>query len=137
MLFGGGLINSLTSLTRSPAQSAIALAHRAARRHLEAGGSAGDATSKRVNTRPADFVIPADLAHDVAAAIRVKLGGDGASQSGVVDPLYPLERRAGGRVVLPGSRFLRLGDGRYDLGRRYLQGIINQIRLTRPKMRRT
>jgi len=75
MLFGG-LINSISSLTRSPAQNAIALAHRAARRRLQAGGAAAKDTYKRAdNDSAGEFVLPKDIdAALVEAAIPGEAG---------------------------------------------------------------
>jgi hypothetical protein len=135
MLFG--LAQSPRSLTTSPAAAAISQAHRAARRRLEAGGAAVAGQSKAVDDRddPADFILPPDIdAALVEAAIQGKLGG-GRLQAGLgKDALSVVERRAGGRIVLPARHLLRLGDGRYDLGRGYMRGIVNQIRARRVRL---
>src|SRR6202140_2259882 len=137
--FGGGgflgLTNTLRSLTAaSPITTAINEARRQARRHLEAGGTAAPARG-RVDDRagPADFVLPADIeADDVAKAIEAKLRGTRGSPSDRRSRVqHMLERKAGGRVVVSGYHLLRLGDGRFDRGRRFMERIISDIRARR------
>jgi len=122
------LANSLRSLTTSPATAALQQAHRMARRRLAAGGPS--CSARQVDdTGPADYVLPSDVDPAlVAIAIATPHAGRGA-QAGLGDDLLNvLERRAGGRVVLPGFHLLRLGNGRFDRGRRFLHGFIGQIR---------
>ena len=55
-----------------------------------------------------------------------------AASLDLVDTTAPLiERRAGGRVVVPGYHLLRLGDGRFDVGRRFMHSLVWQIRRQR------
>jgi hypothetical protein len=126
------IARSLRSVTRSPITAALNEAHKMARRHLETGGPASSAR------RPAnhhsvtdDFVLPTDLDPvAVANVLRRKLGGGETN-----DPLYPLERKLGGRVVLRGRHILRLGDGRYDKGRAFLHALVKDLRARRWRMR--
>jgi len=121
---GGG--NMLRSLTMSPMNAALQQAHQMARRRLETGGAAPPAPKgAKPDLAPRDFVLPLDVdAEEVRKAIEAKLGG-GAAQSSLI------ERRAGGRVAVPARHLLRLGDGRFDLGRQYMHGLIKQIRARR------
>jgi hypothetical protein len=131
-----GLGNTLRSLTMSPVASALDQAHRMARRHLEAGGAAGPASGKAKPTTPAaeEFDLPEDVdADEVLAAIHAKLGGAGKPRRH--DEPDVLERKAGGRIAVSGYHILRLGDGRYDLGKRYIQRIVSDIRARRIQLR--
>lgn len=121
---GGG--NMLRSLTMSPMNAALQQAHQMARRHLETGGAAPPALKRaKADLPPRDFVLPLDVdAEEVRKAIEAKLC-DRAPQP----PL--IERRAGGRVAVPARHLLRLGDGRFDLGRQFMHGLIKQIRARR------
>jgi hypothetical protein len=97
----------LRSLTMTPAGSAIDLARRMARRHLEEGGAVTRPSAPKPSQPEADFVLPAGIEPvAVAKAIRAKLDiADGD------DPLRPLERRKlGGHVVLRRRHLLRLGE---------------------------
>ena len=125
---GGG--NMLRSLTLSPMNTMLQQAHQMARRNLETGAKA-PAPPKRVKAdlAPRDFVLPLDVdAEEVRKAIEAKLG-DGSSRATEASPL--IERRAGGRVVVSAYHLLRLGDGRFDLGRQYMHRIIKQVRARR------
>ena len=61
----------------------------------------------------------------LAKAIEPKL----REQGGPVD--QPVLRRDGSRMVVPAAQLLRLGDGRFDKGRRFVQSFVNQIRAQR------
>src|SRR3954447_10759406 len=113
MLFGLG--NTLRSLTTSPATAALQQAHRMAQRRLAAGGASGAVRQVDDDTGPAEFVLPPDIDPAlVAIAIHARLQADRGAQAGLGDDLLDLlERRAGGRVVVPGYHLLRLGDGRF------------------------
>jgi hypothetical protein len=128
-----GLAHSLRSLTTSPATAALQQAHRMAQRRLAAGGPSGPTRQVDDDTGPAEFLLPSDVNPAlVAIAIHAKLHGGRGSGAGLGDDLLDvLERRSGGRVVVPGFHLLRLGDGRFDRGRRFLHGIIGQIRARR------
>jgi hypothetical protein len=125
------LANSLRSLTASPIGTVVDQAHRMARRRLEFGGAASSKRSRGDDdAADAEFALPSDIdPAEVALAIHAKLQAGRSSRAGLGDDLlHVLERRAGGRVVVPGYHLLRLGDGRYDLGRRFLHSLIGQIR---------
>ena len=126
-----GLAHSLRSLTTSPATAALQQAHRMARRRLESGGPASSKRSRGDDDAgETEFVLPSDIAPaEVALAIHAKLHAGRGSQAGLGDDLLNvLERRSGGRVVVPGFHLLRLGDGRFDRGRRFMHRVVNQIR---------
>src|SRR5438874_7193481 len=135
MLFGLG--NTLRSLTTSPATAALQQAHRMARRRLESGGPASSKRSRGDDdAADAEFVLPLDIdPAEVALAIHAKLHAGRGTQAGLGDDLLNVvERRAGGRVVVPGYYLLRLGDGRFDRGRRFLHSVIGQIRAWRRRL---
>ena len=132
MLFGLG--NTLRSLTTSPATAALQQAHRMARRRLESGGAASSKRSRGDDdAADAEFVLPSDIdPAEVALAIHAKLDADRGAQAGLGDDLlHVLERRAGGRVVVPGCHLLRLGDCRFDRGKRFMHGVISKLRWRR------
>lgn len=132
---GGGFLglgNTLRSLTIAPAQAALHQAHRMARRRLETGGGVAATEPKcvKANAAPTDFILPPDIAaEEVAAAIEAKLRGDAPLQPTDAPPV--IERRAGGRVVVPARHLLRLGDGRFDRGREFMRGVIKKLRAGR------
>ena len=138
---GGG--NMLRSLTLSPMNAMLQQAHQMARRHLESGGTAAlvptrakaDIPAKQPNLdlAPRDFVLPLDVdAEEVRQTIEAML--DGASlRSTAASPI--LERKAGGRVAVSSYHVLRLGEGRFDLGRRFLHGLVRRIRAGRVRRR--
>jgi len=124
--------NPLRSLTAaSPITTALDQAHKMAQRRLADGGAARTAQgSGGDSAKTADFLLPKDIDPvAVAVAVRRMLGLKGSTSD---DPLHPLERRLGGRLVLHGRHILRLGDGRYDLGRAYMRRFIHELRLRRP-----
>jgi hypothetical protein len=116
----------------SPVDSVLKQLHRQARAHLAAGGTTAPVTDKVKPSRQVggDFYLPLDVAaEDVDREIRSKLSGSAsATDSG---GLKVLERKAGGRVVVPAAHLLRLGDGDFARGRRFLHFIIGQIRRRR------
>src|SRR3954454_17265248 len=123
MLFG--LAQSLRSLTASPMAGVVKEAHRMARRRLEAGGSVvprGGANDQRDMD---DFELPGDLDANELKIIEAKLR-DGAGSLSDAPPL--IERRTGGRVVLPGIHVRGVGGGHHGRGQRFLYGVINAIR---------
>ncbi len=110
MLFGLG--NTLRSLTTSPATAALQQAHRMAQRRLASGGPASSKRSRGADdAADTEFELPSDIdPAEVALAIHAKLHAGGGAQAGLGDDLLNvLERRAGGRVVVPGYHLLRLG----------------------------
>jgi hypothetical protein len=128
MLFGLG--NTLRSLTTSPATAALQQAHRMAQRRLAAGGASGAVRSVENDDDDTDYLLPSDVNPAlVAMAIHAKLHAGRGAQAGLGDDLVNvLERRAGGRVVVSRFHLLRLGDGRFDRGRRFMQSIISKLR---------
>ena len=131
-----GLGHSLRALTLSPTNSVLQQLHRHARPHLETGGTATP-TSKDVKKPPEtaeEFLLPPDIdPADVMSAIETKPGGAGKQRQR--DEPDVLERKAGGRIAVSGYHILRLGDGRYDLGKRYIQRIVTDIRAQRVRRR--
>ena len=128
------LANSLRSLTASPIGTVVDQAHRMARRRLESGGAASSKRSRGDDdAADAEFVLPSDIdPAEVAFAIHAKLNAGRGAQAGLGDDLLNvLERRAGGRVVVPGYHLLRLGDGRFDLGRRFMNSLMSKVRRRR------
>jgi hypothetical protein len=127
MLFG--LTNPLRALAAaSPITRAANEAHRMARRRLEAGGTASP-SPKRVgpDAAPTDFFLPVDVDADaVRKAIEAKLRGRGSYQPSDATPV--IEKRAGGRVVVPARHLLRLGDGDFARGKQFMHGMISQFR---------
>jgi len=71
-----------------------------------------------------DFLLPPDVDPMlVALAIDEKLR-DGRKAAGLGDdPMRLLERRAGGRIVVAGHHLLRLGDGNFAKGKRFIHGL--------------
>ena len=127
---GGG--NMLRSLTLSPMNAMLQQAHQMARRNLESGGKAAPSPKRaKPDLAPRDFILPLDVdAEEVRKAIEAKLGA--SLQPNEASPL--IERRAGGRVVVSAYHLLRLGDGRFDLGRQYMHRIIKQVRARRMRL---
>ena len=120
---GGG--NILRSLTLSPMNAALQQAHQMARARLKAGGTPQPKPAKP-DPVPPEFIVPADVADEVAKAIEAKLREQGGP---VTQPV--LQRRAGGRVVVPVAQVKRLGDGDFARGRSFLHGLVWQIRRRR------
>src|SRR3954454_13745614 len=106
MLFG--LAQSLRSLTASPMAGLVKEAHRMARRRLEAGGSVVPRGGVDDQRDMDDFELPRDFDANDLKIIEAKLR-DGAGSLSVAPPL--IERRSGGRVVVPCAHVLRLGGG--------------------------
>jgi hypothetical protein len=125
-----GLERSFRSLTLSPFSSVLAQARRQARRHLDMGGTVP--ANGRVVEEPVeqDFGLPPDVDPlAVALAIDEKLReGQKASPGIGDDPMQLLERRAGGRVVVSGHHLLRLGDGNFAKGKRFMHGLVARLR---------
>src|SRR4030081_253675 len=121
------LANSLRSLTASPIGTVVDQAHRMARRRLESGGAASSKRSRGDDdSADTEFELPSDIdPAEVAFAIHAKLNAGRGAQAGLSDDvLNVMERRAGGYVV-PGFHLLRLGDGRFDRGRRFMHRVVN------------
>ena len=124
---GGG--NILRSLTLSPMDSMLQQVRQMARRHLETGGpTVSVPKSAKPDLAPRDYILPLDVNPDqVRQAIEAKMGA--LLKPSDAPPL--IERRASGHVVVPGYHILRLGDGRFDLGRRFMHGLIKKLRAGR------
>jgi len=126
-----GLANSLRSLIASPIGTVVDQAHRMARRRLASGGPASSKRRRGADdAADTEFELPSDIdPAEVALAIHAELHAGRGAQAGLGDDLLNvLERRAGGRVVVPGYHLLRLGDGRFDRGRKFMHGVVAQIR---------
>src|SRR4051812_24437438 len=123
MLFG--LAQSLRSLTASPMAGLVQEAHRMARRRLEAGGSAAPRGQVDDQRDIDDFELPGDLDVNELKIMEARLRDEAGSLSDA-PPL--IERRTGGRVVIPGVHVLRLGGGHHGRGQRFLYAVISQIR---------
>ena len=126
------MARALRSLTRSPITSALHEARRMARPHFhfEEGGIVPHEGRVDGQNDDGDFVLPADVdPMAIALAIDEKLRNGRTAQPGIgEDPMAVLERRAGGRIAVPASRLLRLGDGRYDRGRQFMHSLIASLR---------
>src|ERR1051326_660702 len=126
------MARALRSLTRSPITSALHEARRMARPHFhfEEGGIVPHEGRVDGQNDDGDFVLPADVdPMAIALAIDEKLRNGRTAQPGIgEDPMAVLERRAGGRIAVPASRLLRLGDGRYDPGRQFMHSLIAWLR---------
>ena len=125
-----GLAHSLRSLTTSPATAALQQAHRMAQRRLAAGGASDAVRPVENDDDDTDYLLPSDVDPAlVAIAIHAKLNAGRAPQAGLGDDLLNvLQRRSGGRVVVPGFHLLRPGDGRFDRGKRFMHSIISKLR---------
>ena len=125
------MARALRSLTRSPITSALHEARRMARPHFhfEEGGIVPHEGRVDGQNDDGDFVLPADVdPMAIALAIDEKLRNGRTAQPGIgEDPMAVLERRAGGRIAVPASRLLRLGDGRYDRGRQFMYSLIASL----------
>ena len=131
-----GLGHALRSLTTAPMNSVMQHVHRQARAHLERGGTATLASkdAKKPPETAEEFLLPPDIDDaEVMCAIEMKLGG--SARQGRRDEPDVLERKADGRIAVSGYHILRLGDGRYDLGKRYMQRLVNDIRARRLQLR--
>jgi len=125
------MARALRSLTRSPIESALHSARHMARPfRFEEGGVVPHEGRVEEENDDGDFLLPSDLDPMVVAlALDAKLRGGRTAQPGIgEDPMTVLERRAGGRIAVPSSRLLRLGDGRYDRGRHFMHGLIASLR---------
>ena len=116
----------------SPFHIALREARSMARHHLhfEEGGVVPHEGRVEDQNDNGDFLLPSDLDPMVVAlALDAKLRGGRTAQPGIgEDPMTVLERRAGGRIAVPASRLLRLGDGRYDRGRQFMHSLIAFLR---------
>jgi len=124
------MARALRSLTRSPIESALHSARHMARPfRFEEGGVVPHEGRVEDQNDHGDFLLPSDVdPMAVALALDAKLRGGRKAPGLGDDPMQLLERRAGGRIAVPASRLLRLGDGRYDRGRQFMHGLIASLR---------
>src|SRR5690242_18947856 len=125
------MARALRSLTRSPITSALHSARHIARPfRVEEGGVVPHELRVEDQNDDGDFLLTADVDPMVVAlALDAKLRGGRTAQPGIgEDPMTVLERRAGGRIAVPASRLLRVGDGRYDRGREFMHSLIASLR---------
>jgi hypothetical protein len=118
------MARALRSLT-SPLTAALHEAHKMTRPfHFEEGGIVPHEGRVVEQNEDGDFLLPPDVDPMlVALAIDEKLR-DGRKAAGLVDdPMRLLERRAGGRIVVAGHHLLRLGDGNFAKGKRFIHGL--------------
>ena len=79
-----------------------------------------------------DFLLPPDIDPMVVAlAIDEKLRNRRKAAGLGDDPMQLLERRAGGRIVVAGHHLLRLGDGDFAKGKRFMHGLVARLRQRR------
>jgi hypothetical protein len=125
------MARALRSLTRSPITSALHEARHMARPHFhfEEGGVVPHEGRVEDQNDDGDFQLPLDVdPMAVALVINAKLR-DGRTMPGLGDdPMMLLERRAGGRIVVGGHHLLRLGDGNFAKGKRFMRSLIARIR---------
>ena len=123
------MARALRSLTRSPIASALHEARRMARPHFHFEDGGVVPHEGRVENDDGDFLLPLDV-DPMAIALAVdETLRDGRKTPGLGDdPMQLLERRAGGRVVVAGHHLLRLGDGNFAKGKRFIHSLIARIR---------
>jgi hypothetical protein len=123
------MARALRSLT-SPLTAALHEAHKMTRPfHFEEGGAVPHEGRVVDHDDDGDFLLPPDVDPMVVAlAIDEKLR-DGRKAAGLGDdPMRLLERRAGGRIVVAGHNLLRLGDGNFAKGKRFMRGLVAKLR---------
>jgi len=123
------MARALRSLT-SPLTAALHEAHKMTRPfHFEEGGIVPHEGRVVEQNEDGDFLLPPDVDPMlVALAIDEKLR-DGRKAAGLGDdPMRLLERRAGGRIVVAGHHLLRLGDGNFAKGKRFIHGLVAKLR---------
>jgi len=119
---------ALRSLTRSPITSALHEARRMARPHyhFEEGGAVSHEGRVEDQHNEQEFDAEPML---VALAIDERLRDGRTAQPGLSDdPTMLLELRAGGRIVVAGHHLLRLGDGNFAKGKRFMHSLIARVR---------
>jgi len=118
----------------SPFHIALREARSMARHHLHFQEGGPVPHEGRVEDRDdeGDFLLPPEVDPTaVALAIDEKLR-DARKAAGLGnDPMQLLERRAGGRVVVAGHHLLRLGDGDFAKGKRFMHGLVARLRQRR------
>ena len=127
MLFG--MARSMQAL--SPFHIALREAHHMARhyRYFDEGGVVPHEGRVEDREDEGDFLLPLDVdPMAVALAIDEKLRDGRTAASLGDDPMRRLERRAGGCVAVAGYHLLRLGDGNFAKGKRFMHGLVARIR---------
>ena len=124
------MARALRSLTRSPIESALHSARHMARPfRFEEGGVVPHEGRVEDQSDDEDFLLPADVDPiTVALALDEKLRHGQTTPGLGDDPMMLLERRAGGRIVVGGHHLLRLGDGNFANGKRFMHSLIARIR---------
>jgi len=75
---------------------------------------------------PNEFILPSDVdADQVVKAVEAELSKRGER---LADAPPVLKRRRGGPAAISGYHILRLGDGRFDRGRRFMHMVISRQR---------
>jgi len=124
------MARALRSLTRSPIESALHSARHMARPfRFEEGGVVPHEGRVEEENDDEDFLLPADVdPMAVALALDEKLRHGQTTPGLGDDPMMLLERRSGGRIVVGGHHLLRLGDGNFAKGKRFMRSLIARIR---------
>jgi len=125
------MARALRSLTRSPITSALHSARHMARpfRFEEGGVVASHEGRVEDHHNEQEFDLPADVdPMAVALALDEKLRHGQTTPGLGDDPMMLLERRSGGRIVVGGHHLLRLGDGNFAKGKRFMRSLIARIR---------
>ena len=124
------MARALRSLTRSPIESALHSARHMARPfRFEEGGVVPHEGRVEDQSDDEDFLLPADVDPiTVALALDEKLRHGQTTPGLGDDPMMLLERRAGGRIVVGGHHLLRLGDGNFAKGKRFMHSLIATVR---------
>jgi hypothetical protein len=124
------MARALRSLTRSPIESALHSARHMARPfRFEEGGVVPHEGRVEDQSDDEDFLLPADVDPiTVALALDEKLRHGQTTPGLGDDPMMLLERRSGGRIVVGGHHLLRLGDGNFAKGKRFMRSLIARIR---------
>ena len=115
--------NMFRSMTVSPMQSMLQEVHQMARQRLEAGGAAARDSRRVDQDAPCEFLVPQDI--DIlqfAIGMEGKLANGRPAVPGLgIAALSALQMRSDGRIMV-------LPDYVHRLGRRFLDGIVAQIR---------
>ena len=127
------IARSLRSLTRSPIEPALHAARSIARPRFrfEEGGVIPH--EGRVDQKDEhEYELPGDIdPMQVALAIDESLRHGRKVPSLGDDPMQLSERRIGRRVVVAGHHLLRLGDGNFAKGKRFMHRLVARLRQRR------